>query len=122
MTTLFSTSETLGLERNIEIEKRVISFNQIFNVDEQNRAIKWIKENDFNKVIELTLEWELYNQILLHFFIGFQVCLQFPDDLLCHSTDVVTQLKNHVDATLFVLGDTSYGSCCVDEVCMHPLE
>jgi hypothetical protein len=63
MTTLFSTSETVGLERNIEIEKRVISFNQIFNVDEQNRAIKWIKENDFNKVIELTLEWEPYNHI-----------------------------------------------------------
>lgn len=53
MTSLFSTNETVGLQRNVEIEKRVVSFNQIFDVDEQNRAIKWIKENDFNKVIDL---------------------------------------------------------------------
>lgn len=55
----------------------------------------------------------------------FRVALQFPDDLLADATAVVTALRRAIDARkqesdfqfdLFVLGDTSYGSCCVDEL------
>lgn len=55
----------------------------------------------------------------------FRVALQFPDDLLADATAVVTSLRRAIDARkqdsdfqfdLFVLGDTSYGSCCVDEL------
>lgn len=56
---------------------------------------------------------------------------QFPDNLLKDSTRVVTTLRKRLqtvrefDATgsgdetdvgLFVMADTTYGSCCVDEV------
>lgn len=47
----------------------------------------------------------------------FQVCLQFPDNCLCFSTQItkeLTDVTNEVE--IFILGDTSYGSCCVDEV------
>lgn len=45
------------------------------------------------------------------------VALQFPDFLLCDSVWVVSQLSQQCPCTeFFILGDTSYGSCCVDEV------
>ncbi|KAJ2448393.1 Diphthamide biosynthesis protein 2, partial [Coemansia sp. RSA 2336] len=48
---------------------------------------------------------------------GYQmVALQFPDELLADSTLVAEQLQSRVTAHIFVLADTSYGSCCVDEV------
>ena len=45
-----------------------------------------------------------------------KVCLQFPDNLLPHSVEVALRLGNHVDKKVYILGDTSCGSCCVDEI------
>lgn len=42
------------------------------------------------------------------------VALQFSDDLLCHAADIANRLKNL--AKIYVLGDTTFGSCCVDTV------
>ncbi|KAK0144658.1 2-(3-amino-3-carboxypropyl)histidine synthase subunit 2 [Merluccius polli] len=48
---------------------------------------------------------------------GFQkVALQFPDEVLVDSVPIAIELERHTSAKLFILGDTSYGSCCVDEV------
>ncbi|KAK9138762.1 hypothetical protein Sjap_009356 [Stephania japonica] len=48
-----------------------------------------------------------------------RVALQFPDELLRDSTRVVRALRDELDDKeigLFVMADTTYGSCCVDEV------
>lgn len=60
-----------------------------------------------------------------------RVALQFPDDLLKDSTRVVSALReklqslkdsdsgssmNGEEMGLFVMADTMFGSCCVDEV------
>ncbi|KAL0917996.1 hypothetical protein M5K25_013111 [Dendrobium thyrsiflorum] len=47
-----------------------------------------------------------------------RVALQFPDELLKDSTRVAKALRNELGrgARLFVMADTAYGSCCVDEV------
>ncbi|XP_064605968.1 2-(3-amino-3-carboxypropyl)histidine synthase subunit 2-like [Liolophura sinensis] len=45
-----------------------------------------------------------------------RVALQFPDELLVDSAKVAEYLKDATLADVFILGDTSYGSCCVDEV------
>ncbi|POO02012.1 Diphthamide synthesis DHP [Trema orientale] len=60
-----------------------------------------------------------------------KVALQFPDELLKDSVRVVSALKDKLrcqrestternddvkDVSLFVMADTAYGSCCVDEV------
>ncbi|KAJ2443088.1 Diphthamide biosynthesis protein 2 [Coemansia sp. RSA 2424] len=52
-----------------------------------------------------------------------RIALQFPDHLLGHSTIVSAELQRRIkcsisagDAQVFILADTSYGSCCVDEV------
>lgn len=48
-----------------------------------------------------------------------RVALQFPDDLLAISVDVTSLLRlalSRRDINLYVMADTTYGSCCVDEV------
>ncbi|KAJ1956908.1 Diphthamide biosynthesis protein 2 [Dispira parvispora] len=48
---------------------------------------------------------------------GYQrVALQFPDTLLADATVVYQALRKNTSSEIFVLADTSYGSCCVDEV------
>ncbi|XP_069498494.1 2-(3-amino-3-carboxypropyl)histidine synthase subunit 2 isoform X2 [Ambystoma mexicanum] len=45
-----------------------------------------------------------------------RVALQFPDELLVNSAEVAAKLEEITGSKTFILGDTSYGSCCVDEV------
>ncbi|RVE58982.1 hypothetical protein OJAV_G00199720 [Oryzias javanicus] len=45
-----------------------------------------------------------------------RVALQFPDELLRDSVAVAEEIEKNCNAKTFILGDTSYGSCCVDEV------
>ncbi|XP_011156190.1 2-(3-amino-3-carboxypropyl)histidine synthase subunit 2 [Solenopsis invicta] len=45
-----------------------------------------------------------------------QVCLQFPDDLLPNSIDIALRLEKSVGQKVYILGDTTCGSCCIDEV------
>ncbi|KAG8538610.1 hypothetical protein GDO81_022340 [Engystomops pustulosus] len=45
-----------------------------------------------------------------------KVALQFPDDLLVFSIPIARKLEEATGAKTYILGDTSYGSCCVDEV------
>ncbi|CAI8016030.1 2-(3-amino-3-carboxypropyl)histidine synthase subunit 2 [Geodia barretti] len=53
----------------------------------------------------------------LRFIASFRkVALQFPDQLLCDSVAVTTILAGESGRECVILGDTSYGSCCVDEV------
>ncbi|KAI0315496.1 putative diphthamide synthesis protein-domain-containing protein [Amylostereum chailletii] len=47
-----------------------------------------------------------------------RIALQFPDELLHDSVPIYRQLKRRIGdgRELYVLADTSYGSCCADEV------
>ncbi|KAH9850904.1 diphthamide biosynthesis protein [Lenzites betulinus] len=47
-----------------------------------------------------------------------RIALQFPDEFLPHSVPIFKALKSKIAPTreLYVLADTTYGSCCVDEV------
>ncbi|KAJ2958183.1 hypothetical protein NQZ79_g6205 [Umbelopsis isabellina] len=48
---------------------------------------------------------------------GFQrIALQFPDELLADSAAISSKLREKTGKSTFILADTSYGSCCVDEV------
>jgi diphthamide biosynthesis enzyme Dph1/Dph2-like protein len=63
------------------------------------------------KILE-TVEW-----IIRH---GFAIVgLQFPDDLLPVSVPVFRLLRSKLNANeieLYIMADTTYGSCCVDHV------
>ncbi|KAF9971481.1 Diphthamide biosynthesis protein 2 [Actinomortierella ambigua] len=45
-----------------------------------------------------------------------RIALQFPDDLLRDSGLVAQLIRNETGSGVYILADTSYGSCCVDEV------
>ncbi|KAF9133612.1 Diphthamide biosynthesis protein 2 [Mortierella sp. 14UC] len=45
-----------------------------------------------------------------------RIALQFPDDLLPDSGLVAQLIRDQSGSAVFILADTSYGSCCVDEV------
>jgi len=58
-----------------------------------------------------------------------KVALQFPDDLLRYSTQIVSALdtlvvvastpSSIVQCKIFILGDTTFAACCVDEIAAH---
>lgn len=86
-------SDNNCLERGIDVACKASKLSDIWNPNELNRCIKFIKEGSFSRV-----------------------CLQFPDETINYSGEIEKQLKRHVDSRIFILADTSYGSCCVDEV------
>lgn len=45
-----------------------------------------------------------------------QIALQFPDSLLPQASQIASQLKTLTQASVFVLADTTFGSCCIDEI------
>ncbi|KAF9165623.1 Diphthamide biosynthesis protein 2 [Actinomortierella ambigua] len=45
-----------------------------------------------------------------------RIALQFPDDLLRDSGLVAQLIRDETGGGVYILADTSYGSCCVDEV------
>ncbi|KTW26383.1 diphthamide biosynthesis protein 2 [Pneumocystis carinii B80] len=48
---------------------------------------------------------------------GFErVALQFPDELLKDAATVLEKLKSGLKASFYIIGDTFYGGCCVDEI------
>jgi Putative diphthamide synthesis protein len=93
MTSLFSSVETNSLERQVEVEHKPARLGDIWNPNDLNRCIKFLREGSFSRV-----------------------CLQFSDEIINYSVEIEKQLKKHIDSNVFLLADTSYGSCCVDEV------
>eukprot|EP01080_Neovahlkampfia_damariscottae_P002607 gene2607-3567_t len=86
------------------------------NIVEQEVVIhrKTKKVQDFDETFEIekTAKIILENSFKI-------IALQFPDDYLEFSNEIVQRLKlkcSKDDIIFYVLGDTSYGSCCVDEV------
>lgn len=92
----FTTDGKICIERQIEArhDQECSDLFSRFNIE---GTCQWIKENKYLKV-----------------------CLQFPDDLLGVSARIYEEIKKCVDVDLYILGDTSYASCCVDSVAaMH---
>ncbi|XP_022174866.1 2-(3-amino-3-carboxypropyl)histidine synthase subunit 2 [Myzus persicae] len=44
-----------------------------------------------------------------------KVCIQLPDYMLCKSVSISSEFERLLARRVYILGDTSYGSCCVDE-------
>uniref|UniRef100_A0A0N4ZS82 2-(3-amino-3-carboxypropyl)histidine synthase subunit 2 n=1 Tax=Parastrongyloides trichosuri TaxID=131310 RepID=A0A0N4ZS82_PARTI len=71
-----------------------LSTNDIKNFFEIDKCIKWIVQNNFKRI-----------------------SLQFPDSYLCFASFVVQEIEKEIkDAKLYILADTSYRSCCVDDI------
>lgn len=96
MALAFSSSDHAAIDRTVNVSADAVNptedDSELEFKYEIQRCIAWICDNDYRKV-----------------------ALQFPDEMLVDSVRVTLALERGVEAELFVLGDTSYGSCCVDE-------
>ena len=45
-----------------------------------------------------------------------RIALQFPDELLKYSCLISTRLRNETGRNIYVLADTTFSSCCIDEI------
>ncbi|VDM58631.1 unnamed protein product [Angiostrongylus costaricensis] len=66
------------------------SLEVFFDIDE---TVRWISDNNYNRV-----------------------ALQLPDHFLARAYRIAKLIESKADTKTFVLADTSYRSCCVDEV------
>ncbi|XP_005105882.1 2-(3-amino-3-carboxypropyl)histidine synthase subunit 2 [Aplysia californica] len=93
MATAFNSSDDV-IERKIQVTSTGTASEALSDVYEISRSVQWILKGDFKRV-----------------------ALQFPDELLVDAPAVATKIHSEAsEALVFLLGDTSYGSCCVDEV------
>ncbi|XP_075992024.1 diphthamide biosynthesis 2 [Anticarsia gemmatalis] len=93
----FTTDGKICIERELEINSTAENFDDLETRFDINQTCKWITDNNYSKV-----------------------CLQFPDELLPFSAKIYEEIKKKIDVDLYILGDTSYASCCVDSVAaMH---
>ncbi|OUM68082.1 hypothetical protein PIROE2DRAFT_4367, partial [Piromyces sp. E2] len=98
------------LETTIELNDELIGQLYPLKEDLKQLSITFDIENTANIIVK---NKDIYKR----------VSLQFPDELLFLSSTIVKVLKEKINEKipennihLYVLADTSYGSCCVDEV------
>ncbi|XP_033636616.1 2-(3-amino-3-carboxypropyl)histidine synthase subunit 2-like isoform X1 [Asterias rubens] len=95
MATAFSTDGSEVIQRSLEVNtvEKSSSENALLTSFEIPQCVDFIQKNSYQRV-----------------------ALQFPDELLSDAASVIGILQKETDAAVFILADTSYGSCCVDEV------
>lgn len=99
MATTFSASGEEAIKHHIDLESRPSAqrprCSDILEFFEIEQTAKEIRDGDYKRI-----------------------ALQFPDELLHESVPIYRLLKQRVNEgqEMYVLADTSYGSCCVDEV------
>jgi len=94
MSVNFFSSEKEVIEKEVDILiDKTVKLSDIWTSNDLNRCIKFIREKFLTKI-----------------------CLQFSDDILHLAVKIESELVKHVDSNIFILADTSYGSCCIDEV------
>ncbi|KZP23593.1 diphthamide biosynthesis protein [Athelia psychrophila] len=96
--TAFSTSAEDAITRTIDISapppSQTLSAAEFEAYYEIPRTVREIVDNDYKRT-----------------------ALQFPDELLHDSVPIYRALKAEIgDRELYILADTTYGSCCVDDV------
>ncbi|KAL1943663.1 hypothetical protein VTO73DRAFT_4108 [Trametes versicolor] len=94
----FSSSGADAITRTIELEENIPSIltaEELEDTFDIERTVQEIEKGECNRI-----------------------ALQFPDELLPHSVPIFKTLKSRLAShrELYVLADTTYGSCCVDEV------
>ncbi|KAM4606775.1 2-(3-amino-3-carboxypropyl)histidine synthase subunit 2 [Polymixia lowei] len=94
MTDAFSSSSEAVLQRGVDVTvQRNAPWENLEELYQLQKICDFISQHHFKKV-----------------------ALQFSDELLVDSVSIAAEIERETQAKLYILGDTSYGSCCVDEV------
>ncbi|KAK6968719.1 Diphthamide biosynthesis protein 1 [Biomphalaria glabrata] len=81
--------------------------DEILNDEKLNTAIKQLPEN-YNFEIHKTI-WKVRQTC------SKRVALQFPEGLLLYACVIADIIESFTDADTVVMGDVTYGACCVDD-------
>ncbi|XP_003741614.1 2-(3-amino-3-carboxypropyl)histidine synthase subunit 2 [Galendromus occidentalis] len=96
MSVAFSSSAEDVIQRKLDVQRKPVASkgHDIEELFELKRCADWIRAKALQRV-----------------------ALQFPDELLALAVETVKYLTALVPETkLYILADTSFGSCCIDEV------
>ncbi|KAM5247903.1 2-(3-amino-3-carboxypropyl)histidine synthase subunit 2 [Ctenodactylus gundi] len=91
MESTFSSPAEAALQREAGIPGQLTTLADLDRVYELERVVRFVRDLGCQKV-----------------------ALQFPDQLLGDAGAVAARLEESTGSKMFILGDTSYGSCCVD--------
>jgi diphthamide biosynthesis protein 2 len=101
----------------------LIQRNVANNYKYQNETKEGISTEEFDKEFEITSSAEMIINGNHQ-----RVALQFPDELLPNSGRILRLMNEKLkkngreeEIKVFILGDTSYGACCCDEVAAQHL-
>lgn len=92
MTLNFSSSDRI-VDKQVQADPLDLTLLDCHAVFEIDRCVAWIKQTGLKRV-----------------------GLQFPDSLLHAAPAVCKLIQASIPEEVFILGDTSFGECCVDEV------
>lgn len=93
MTASFSSSDKNIIKKQLNVDRvdlTLVDYHAVFEID---RCVQWILQSGLKRV-----------------------ALQFPDSLLHAAPTVCKLIQCSIPEEVFILGDTSFGECCVDEV------
>ncbi|EAA04953.5 AGAP000934-PA [Anopheles gambiae str. PEST] len=96
MSSAFSSGDSIVQNQVPATAADRLGLADIWNAEQRDRCLRWIQKHSLKRV-----------------------ALQLPDSALHHSVQIVSELRDVAsdsELALFVLADTSYGSCCVDEI------
>jgi diphthamide biosynthesis protein 2 len=87
-------------------------------VGDGSAVLKRTISNTVHNVSDVFTEFDIPDTVAFINRLGAKrVALQFPDELIPHSIPITEALKDNTQGVRFsILADTSYGSCCVDEI------
>uniref|UniRef100_A0A182MNH2 2-(3-amino-3-carboxypropyl)histidine synthase subunit 2 n=1 Tax=Anopheles culicifacies TaxID=139723 RepID=A0A182MNH2_9DIPT len=95
MSSAFSSGDSVIQNQSPSAFEDHVQLHDIWNSEQKQRCLRWIEKHNLKRI-----------------------ALQLPDSILHHSVQIVNELQSAPieDLHIFVLADTSYGSCCVDEI------
>ena len=109
-----SSSLPLAPIKNIPSGKKKMSSNRLNQIPESilndadlNSAVALLPKN-YNFEIHKTI-WRISQEQPKH------VALQFPEGLLMYACIIADILRKHCLVDVIILGDVTYGACCVDD-------
>lgn len=110
----------------VEVFKMYFSLISVQHISSMSTKINFSTDNEVIKrdeTVDQSIIDDVKDYFEIHRCMDFvnnnnfkNVVLQFPDELMNYSKHVFEMISKGTSANCFILGDTSYGSCCVDEV------
>ncbi|KAI5965639.1 DPH2 [Candida pseudojiufengensis] len=114
-------SETVAVAPSLSTyqDDSTFSYDKVNSTKHKRQHLKLNKADDYTELVEKITEYYSIEELIkvLKNSKYEKITLQFPDELICDSATIVHILQEQLPNLKFwILADTSYSSCCVDEV------